>query len=203
MRRRPTTTAQLAAVTAALLAGLLLAPASAASAGSSAQAVGPASAQASALEVDRRKTAGHQRLQRVVQRAGVVPVTGTTTTLAVPTYADRVLALSNRERTVRGLRPLAPSACAAGFARSWAAALSRAGVLSHQPLRPVLSTCRARQVGENVAFGSVTPEQLVAMWMASPGHRANLLQPAFTHLGVGAVATPGGRVFGVQVLLAL
>jgi uncharacterized protein YkwD len=58
-------------------------------------------------------------------------------------------------------------------------------------------------VGENVAYGNVTPEQLVAMWMASPGHRANLLKPGFTHIGVGAVATAAGRVYGVQVFLTL
>jgi len=135
--------------------------------------------------------------------AAAAPVGARATTLAaVPSFSDRVLALTNRERTLRGLRPLAYSACADGFADRWAGSLSRAGTLSHQPLRPVLTTCRARQVGENVAVGAVTPEQLVAMWMASPGHRTNLLQLRFTHLGVGAVTT-AGRTYGVQVFLTL
>jgi uncharacterized protein YkwD len=117
-----------------------------------------------------------------------------------PGFSDRVLALTNRERTLRGLRPLAFSACADGFADSWAGSLARTGALSHQPLRPVLTACRARQVAENVAVGAVTPEQLVAMWMASPGHRANLLQARSTHLGVG-VGSTAGRTYGVQVFL--
>ena len=156
----------------AVLAGLLLVPVSASSAAAQA---GPATAPAGAR---------------------------TSTLAVVPSFSDRVLALTNRERTVRGLRPLAFSACADGFADRWAGSLSRAGTLSPQPLRPVLTTCRARQVGENVAVGAVTPEQLVAMWMASPPHRANLLQVRSTHLGVGAVTT-AGRTYGVQVFLTL
>jgi uncharacterized protein YkwD len=133
--------------------------------------------------------------------ASAAPVGTVRTAGQVASYSDRVLALSNVQRTSRGLRPLAFSACADGYADSWAGSLSRAGALSHQPLRPILTACRAPGVGENVAFGNVTPEQLVAMWMASPGHRANLLKPGFTHIGVGAVTVAGGRVYGVQVFL--
>jgi uncharacterized protein YkwD len=128
------------------------------------------------------------------------PVVGPGTTVS---YADRVLALTNAERTRRGLRALAFSGCADGYADSWARALSQAGSLSHQPLAPVLTACGARGVGENVAFGNVTPEQLVAMWMASTGHRTNILNAGFTHLGVGDVTTSTGRVYGVQVFLTL
>jgi uncharacterized protein YkwD len=132
------------------------------------------------------------------------PLPTTTTKPATPaSYADQVLALTNAERTGRGLRPLAFSGCADRFADSWAAALAKAGTLSHQPLNPVLSACAARRVGENVGYGNVTPAQLVRMWMDSPGHRANILEPAFTHLGVGAVTTSTGRVYGVQVFLTL
>jgi uncharacterized protein YkwD len=118
-------------------------------------------------------------------------------------YAEQVLAHTNTHRSKHGLRPLAASTCAAGFASSWARALSVAGSLSHQALDPILSTCQARGVGENVAFGSVTAEKLVQMWMDSPAHRANILSPAFTHLGVGHVTTSTGRVYGVQVFLSL
>ena len=155
------------------------------------------------------KTAAHQRHLQAARRSGVdrlavtAPVRTAPVPLAVPSFSDRVLALTNRERTSRGLRRLALSACADGYADSWAVSLSRAGALSHQPLRPIMTACRARSAGENVAFGTVTPEQLVAMWMASPGHRANLLGPGFTHLGVGSVTAAGGRVYGVQVFLTV
>uniref|UniRef100_UPI003460ABA9 CAP domain-containing protein n=1 Tax=Streptomyces asoensis TaxID=249586 RepID=UPI003460ABA9 len=45
--------------------------------------------------------------------------------------------------------------------------------------------------GENVAYGYATPEQVMAGWMSSPGHKANILNCAFKEIGVG-LAQPGG-----------
>ena len=44
--------------------------------------------------------------------------------------------------------------------------------------------------GENIAAGQSTPAAVVETWMNSPGHRANILSPDFTHIGVGYA--PGG-----------
>ncbi|AYN42808.1 CAP domain-containing protein [Streptomyces dangxiongensis] len=44
--------------------------------------------------------------------------------------------------------------------------------------------------GENVAYGYSTAEQVMAGWMASPGHRANILNCSFQEIGVG-LAQPG------------
>jgi uncharacterized protein YkwD len=50
--------------------------------------------------------------------------------------------------------------------------------------------------GENVAWGirgQGTPRAIVAAWMASPGHRANILNGSFRDIGVGfTTGTPGG-----------
>ena len=40
-------------------------------------------------------------------------------------------------------------------------------------------------MGENIAYGYTTPEAVVNAWMNSPGHRANILTPYFTQIGVG------------------
>ena len=45
-----------------------------------------------------------------------------------------------------------------------------------------------RAAGENIAIGYATPEAVVNAWMNSPGHRANILNPSYTQLGVGYVA---------------
>jgi len=116
-------------------------------------------------------------------------------------YQDRVLTLTNLERTRRGLRALAPSACADRFADSWATTIAGRSALSHQQLGPIRSACGARRVGENVARGKVTADAMVQMWMNSPGHRANLLNATFSHLGVGATGSSTGSMFGVQVFL--
>ena len=41
--------------------------------------------------------------------------------------------------------------------------------------------------GENVAAGYANPAAMVAGWMASSGHRANMLDPEFTEAGVGYI----------------
>ena len=42
-----------------------------------------------------------------------------------------------------------------------------------------------RTAGENIARGQTTPRIVVNAWMNSSGHRANILNPSFTHIGVG------------------
>lgn len=44
-----------------------------------------------------------------------------------------------------------------------------------------------RAYGENIAEGQATPEAVMRSWMNSPGHRANILDPRFTDIGVGYV----------------
>jgi len=41
--------------------------------------------------------------------------------------------------------------------------------------------------GENIAAGQTTPEEVVQAWMNSEGHRANILNPNYTAIGVGYV----------------
>ena len=52
-------------------------------------------------------------------------------------------------------------------------------------------------VGENLGWGSgetAAPDAIVAAWMASPGHRANILSPRFKEIGFGmASGGQGGR----------
>ncbi|PZV06933.1 MAG: hypothetical protein DCF32_08640 [Leptolyngbya sp.] len=53
-------------------------------------------------------------------------------------------------------------------------------------------------IGENVAMGQPTAAAVIAAWMNSPGHRQNMLNPAFTELGVG-YAIGANRPYWAQV----
>ena len=44
-----------------------------------------------------------------------------------------------------------------------------------------------KAAGENIAQGQRTPEEVVNAWMNSSGHRANILNKNYTHIGVGYV----------------
>jgi uncharacterized protein YkwD len=59
---------------------------------------------------------------------------------------------------------------------------------------------RWQQIGENIASGMRTPDDAVAGWVASPGHCANLMNPAFTAMGSGyGKSAETGIVFWTQV----
>jgi len=47
---------------------------------------------------------------------------------------------------------------------------------------------RYRTAGENIAAGQKTPEEVMNSWMNSSGHRANILNPAYTEIGIGYFA---------------
>jgi uncharacterized protein YkwD len=53
--------------------------------------------------------------------------------------------------------------------------------------------------GENIAEGHPTAASVVAGWMKSPGHRANMLDTRFTEMGAAIAKSARGRAFYVQV----
>ena len=112
-------------------------------------------------------------------------------------YVSRIVVLVNARRGAAGLRPLIVSPCATRFAAPWTTHMAATNTLVHQSLAPILR-CPARGAGENIAYGNVTADQMMVMWMNSPGHRANILNPRFTRIGVGAVRTSSGRWWATQ-----
>jgi uncharacterized protein YkwD len=52
------------------------------------------------------------------------------------------------------------------------------------------------RVAENIAAGVMSPEEVVAGWLASPGHCANIMQPLVTEMGSGYATTSDGK-FGI------
>ncbi len=54
----------------------------------------------------------------------------------------------------------------------------------------------ARPGGENIAAGQQTAQAVVDAWMASEGHRANILNCDFTAMGLGRAGNTWVQVFG-------
>jgi uncharacterized protein YkwD len=115
---------------------------------------------------------------------------------------------ANRERVAKGLKALQWDESLATAAREHAQLLAQRNVLSHQlPGEPPLED-RARQAGarysviaENVAEGA-TPEALHSGWMHSAPHRANLLAPELTSVGIAVAASQERNISG-RVLFAV
>jgi uncharacterized protein YkwD len=57
------------------------------------------------------------------------------------------------------------------------------------------------RMGENIAAGYSTATAVVAGWMDSTGHRANILNSDFGQMGLGRASCPGGSfcVYWTQV----
>ena len=58
-----------------------------------------------------------------------------------------------------------------------------------------------RGAGENIAYGQKTPEQVMEGWMNSQGHRANILNPNFTAIGVGHYQNSRGVSYWTQLFV--
>jgi len=58
---------------------------------------------------------------------------------------------------------------------------------------------RWRAFAENIAYGQRGPQDVTESWMASSGHRANMLNGAYTELGAGYAVDDRGRSYFVQV----
>ncbi len=52
--------------------------------------------------------------------------------------------------------------------------------------------------GENIAYNYPTADAVMRGWLASPGHRANILRAAYHRIGVGCVVDAGGKRWWTQ-----
>lgn len=106
--------------------------------------------------------------------------------------ASDVVALTNAERTAARLRPLAGDPRLTAAAQAHSDEMVARGFYSHtspdgrQPWdRAAAVGCAHRGIGENIACGQRSAAEVVRGWMDSPGHRASILKPDFTHIGIG------------------
>jgi uncharacterized protein YkwD len=105
----------------------------------------------------------------------------------------RVVELVNAERAHYGLPALRWEGRLAGAAADYAAYLSERGIFSHFVEDGIGLVERGeahgylewRFLGENLARDKATPEEVVAAWLASPTHRANVLAIDACHVGIG------------------
>lgn len=104
----------------------------------------------------------------------------------------------NHARTARGLPALQVGACLQRAARSHSRAMARTGSFTHGDWYRRLRRhgVRGGTLGETLAWGvgvDGTASAIVAMWLASPPHRATMLSRGFRRVGVGiAVGTMSG-----------
>ena len=114
------------------------------------------------------------------------------TVSAAPTAADQVVTLVNAERAAAGCPALAVSDALTTAAQGHSDDMSANDYFSHTSLDGSTASDRAEAagftgtaLGENIAAGQRTPQDVMAAWMGSDGHRANILNCGYTVIGVG------------------
>lgn len=97
---------------------------------------------------------------------------------------------TNRFRVKNGVAPLTPSPELNAMAQEWSETMASTGQFHHRT---------DANVGENILRCQTTSnaDALLKIWENSPGHRANMLDPDYTHIGVG-IADNGTTRYATQ-----
>ena len=135
------------------------------------------------------------RFATEVQTAFVTPqptVTPNTSKALADNCEQQVIEAVNQVRRDNGLLPLLYNPLLSAAAHQYANFIASRDLLSHTvdgrtfDQRDVAAGYSGwTVVGENLAGGYATAEEAMAAWLASPGHRKNILNPAFLETGVG------------------
>lgn len=107
-------------------------------------------------------------------------------------HEERILNLVNSYRISAGIKPLKNNPNLKKLADLKANDMAKYKYFDHTSkklgtISKMLkkNNIKYRFAGENIAKGQTSPEEVVAMWMASKGHRKNILNPNFHEIGIG------------------
>ena len=124
-------------------------------------------------------------------------------------YADKVFEMVNTERENAGLPPLERSDYLEDPAQTRVEECASMNSLRYNGqahTRPdgsrwftVFGITKNYNYGENVGQGKDTADMQMRSWMASDGHRANILRDDYTEIGIGVAVSEQGKVFAVQI----
>lgn len=122
-----------------------------------------------------------------------------------------ILRLVNQERQHAGIGPLQLQGQLQQSAQRYAEQMSAQNFFGHEDPQGKESIDRIRETGyvdppcrcawmyltgENLAHGQETAAEVMRQWMASPGHRANILQEGFSEIGIGVFENYWVQHFG-------
>ncbi|GHH70609.1 hypothetical protein GCM10017673_22760 [Streptosporangium violaceochromogenes] len=117
-----------------------------------------------------------------------------------PSPQAEVVRLTNAERRAGGCAPLRDDPRLRSSAQGHSSDMAAGNYFSHTSRDGRSMTDRIRASGfspmrawaENIAMGQRTPAEVVRAWMNSAGHRRNIMNCAYTHIGVGVAKSPRG-----------
>ncbi len=121
--------------------------------------------------------------------------------------SSQAIELANQQRAAAGLPALASSGVLNGAAAQHSADQAGRDRMGHDGSdgssvgdRVAANGGGFSTWGENVAYGYGSASAVIDGWMGSSGHRANMLNPAFTQVGVAYAESAGGTLYWTMVL---
>lgn len=108
-----------------------------------------------------------------------------------------ILNLHNQERTNRSVSVLVLDPSLAKYAQAHAEWMAKNNNMQHQSLGKIMQGWRT--AGENIAMGQQSEKEVVKDWMNSSGHRANILNRNYTHVGFGVDQSTNGSLYWCAV----
>ncbi|QHY98422.1 Cysteine-rich secretory protein family protein [Streptomyces sp. S4.7] len=135
---------------------------------------------------------------KTTDRATPPPQTPRPPVSAPSTAEAEVLALVNEERAKAGCQPLRADKALSGLAEAFSKDMADRGFFDHTDPDGDTPWDRADQAGitnlggENIARGQADAQAVMASWMASEGHRENILNCDYKTIGIGTHLAGGG-----------
>jgi len=132
--------------------------------------------------------------------------TGTVSVSDSEALENEVVTLTNNERSTQGCDPLRLDDGLARAARAHSVDMATTGQFGHPGADGSGPADRMNAAGydtgrgwaENIARGQPSAETVMAAWMGSPDHRANILDCGLRAFGVGAARSASGQLFWTQ-----
>ena len=144
-------------------------------------------------------TAGANTLLAKASKAGLATGYSKSVKVYGVTHRGMILYQTNVQRKKYGLPALKELTTLNKVAQDWTQHMFDANDFRHNPDYFDQYSGSPQAGAENIATGDgngLTSSNVVAAWMNSPGHRANILGP-YNHIGIGWVSV-GGKAYATQ-----
>ncbi|MDV8002204.1 CAP domain-containing protein [Rhodococcus sp. IEGM 1408] len=116
-------------------------------------------------------------------------------------YRTQLIEATNAARVANGQKALTAAPALNTVATAWSQVQADANKMFHNPTLSSQIPDGASRWSENVLqnYRNATPQELVNQWMASPGHRINLLRSDHTTMGMGVAVSSSNKLYATQV----
>jgi uncharacterized protein YkwD len=129
----------------------------------------------------------------------------TATKVEYSSIESKILELVNEHRVSIGLSALQPLDIVSNVAGGHTDYMIKVENINHDNFAKrsenLIKNAHAKTVGENVAYGYFTAENVLKGWLDSEGHRAVIENPKYTHFGISTKSNDKNRNYFTQIFI--